>query len=366
MSPWAAIDLEGNLDVAASPEGVRVVSVGVVPREHKSEHKSILSSPNGHNLDTHRNFSESGPDINRAYSEHIMPSVALVDAHTADIKPLLDALEDVEQLYVHGKEFDLLTLTVNFGFEPKGQILDTLNASRCACPGALIETGSGEFDRVEHGLAVALERELGIELVSDVKNKFQRPEAWLGKKTDEIVPELTEEHAAYAVADVYHLKALHDRLLERMDELGQRTIYETLEVPIQRVVLKMMARGVPVDLGGGTWRSHTLSKKFHCMRHGYGSSRLSLLMSRGGRLLTRTRAQRWRGTRSRSCAPTVLRWRMPRRRPLSATSIRMAMTSSSVRLWSAVFCGVSLLARRSFYRGCPQGTYPFEACLLRY
>jgi DNA polymerase-1 len=134
------------------------------------------------------------------------------------------------------------------GFEPKGKIFDTLNASRCAYPGEYIPRGDGIFDEADHSLAAAIKRELPeVELPEGAKKKYQQVAAWLDKKNADH-PELTEEHAEYAASDVIHLKHLHDALLRRMDALGQRDIYENIELRIQEPVLNMMARGVPVDL----------------------------------------------------------------------------------------------------------------------
>jgi hypothetical protein len=177
---WVALDLEGDLAVHAGREGVRVISIYA-----------------------------GGYKVHR------------VDCYAVDPAPLRDVLRDPD-IYVHGKEYDLPTLMVNFGFEFQGQVFDTLNASRCAYPGSYVWRadldGESVFDEVHHSLVDAVRRELpGAEFSTydKTKAKFQKPPAWIGT-AKEGPPELTEEHARYAGEDVLHLKDLHDALLDRM------------------------------------------------------------------------------------------------------------------------------------------------------
>jgi hypothetical protein len=181
---WVAIDLEGDLAVHAGREGVRVMSLYAGDVAYK------------------------------------------IDCHAVDVAPLRRVLREPD-VYVHGKEYDLPTLIVNFGFEFEGQIYDTLHASRCAYPGSYLWAGDlgGEsvFEEIKHSLADAVRRELP-EVVEDpssglsdpkTKSKFQDVKAWLGTKKSGL-PELTEDHARYAGEDMLHLKALHDALIERL------------------------------------------------------------------------------------------------------------------------------------------------------
>lgn len=193
---WVSLDLEGDLDLRKAKEGIRVLTL------------------------------------------HSTSETYLIDCWAADPSPVLEAIAG-KPLYVHDASTDLAMLLKAYGFEPPEDIRDTLHASRMAYAGAW-EYGEDDLPvQISNALKDALRRELGIELGD--KKEYQQPKAW--------AEELTDEHAQYAVGDVEHLPRLYSRLMEILEEQGQLELYRSLELSVKSIVLKMIDRGMPVDVG---------------------------------------------------------------------------------------------------------------------
>jgi DNA polymerase I-like protein with 3'-5' exonuclease and polymerase domains len=210
--PRVALDLEGDLRIPTGKEGVRGMAVAADGVE------------------------------------------AFVDFYAVDPETVLRALEgEDKELLVHGAEYDLPPLIKFYGFDPKGRILDTMNMSRAAYPGAYRMVGEYAFERVSHTLVDCIERDLDLEVPhAEDKGKYQKIGAWVPtpKRGGEMgaVPEITEEMVEYALGDVRYLSDLYEKLLEQLEKIGQLETYQKTEMPIGQVLPRLMARGIPIDL----------------------------------------------------------------------------------------------------------------------
>jgi ribonuclease D len=114
----------------------------------------------------------------------------------ADIAPLAPVMADPGVVKVlHGADYDVTTLKRDFGLA-FASIFDTMIAARL-------------LGRSEIGLAAVVRDELGIAL-----SKGNQKDDWSRRP-------LTPEQEAYALADVRHLVALHERLVPRLAAAGR-------------------------------------------------------------------------------------------------------------------------------------------------
>jgi DNA polymerase-1 len=174
----------------------------------------------------------------RLLSSHAGRKTFLIDAFKVDPSLVLEILRN-KTLYVHGAEFDLPFLHHQYGFEPPENVIDTLHLSQVARAGEWKEKADGGWERERHSLKDALERELGLGLLTD-KKEFQRGKVWSG--------DLTDEHLEYAAGDVIHLKALADKLLSLVEKRDLNEVWE-LERRAKPLFLDMCIRGIPLDKG---------------------------------------------------------------------------------------------------------------------
>ncbi|HEX9189624.1 MAG TPA: HRDC domain-containing protein [Vicinamibacteria bacterium] len=114
----------------------------------------------------------------------------------ADLAPLAPVMADPGVVKVlHGADYDVTTLKRDFGLA-FASIFDTMIAARL-------------LGRSEIGLAAVVRDELGIAL-----SKGNQKDDWSRRP-------LTPEQEAYALADVRHLVALHERLGPRLAAAGR-------------------------------------------------------------------------------------------------------------------------------------------------
>lgn len=172
----------------------------------------------------------------RVLQLHAEGDTYLIDCDAADPRPVLRAIEE-KTLYVHNAEFDIPRLNRQFGFRPKGTILDTMHASRIARAGEWEKNEKGKAVALGHGLEAVLARELSLTIE---KNKaYQNGRAWQG--------ELTEEHARYAADDVRFLKPLYAELMALIAERDLERTWE-IEMGAKPVFIDQCIRGVPLDV----------------------------------------------------------------------------------------------------------------------
>jgi ribonuclease D len=113
-----------------------------------------------------------------------------------DLSPLAPAMAEPGLLKVlHGADYDVTTLKRDFGFS-FASIFDTMIAARL-------------LGRSEIGLAAAARDELGVTL-----HKGNQKDDWSRRP-------LTGEQEIYALADVVHLVALHERLEAKLAAAGR-------------------------------------------------------------------------------------------------------------------------------------------------
>ncbi|MCC6993549.1 MAG: HRDC domain-containing protein [Deltaproteobacteria bacterium] len=119
----------------------------------------------------------------------------LQQAGLAALAPLL--ADPAVTKVLHGADYDVATLKRDFGFSFAG-LFDTMLAARF-------------LGRAELGLAAVARAELGVELTKG------------GQKDDWSRRPLTARQEQYALADVQHLGALHDRLRAALEQAGRLT-----------------------------------------------------------------------------------------------------------------------------------------------
>lgn len=138
---------------------------------------------------------------------HFYPKVCLIQLSTEDSHFIIDPLAGFDlqdffeilcrkNLVLHDAGYDLRMLKSSFGFEPKGEIFDTMLAARLI--------------GLEHiGLSNLLEDFLEVK----VHKKNQRAD-WSRRP-------LSDELLKYAIDDTYHLLKLSDILAEKLRALGR-------------------------------------------------------------------------------------------------------------------------------------------------
>jgi DNA polymerase I-like protein with 3'-5' exonuclease and polymerase domains len=156
----------------------------------------------------------------------------LVDAFAVELRPLWEALADV-QIVIHNAAFDLAFLG-NLGFVP-GRVHDTLLMSQVLYTGARTRGVAP----LKHGLKDCCQRELGLELAKDLQESN-----WAGK--------LSHEQLTYAANDAAVLVPLYRHLMGKLDE-AKLTITATIESAAIPCLAWMSAAGVPFDRE--RWRS---------------------------------------------------------------------------------------------------------------
>ncbi|MEJ5259550.1 MAG: HRDC domain-containing protein [Anaerohalosphaeraceae bacterium] len=138
---------------------------------------------------------------------HYYPKVCLIQLSTEDAHFIIDPFGGLnlkeffeilcrKNLVLHDAGYDLRMLKASFGFEPKGEIFDTMLAARLI-----------GLERV--GLSDLLADFLGVQ----VHKKNQRAD-WSKRP-------LSEELLKYALDDTRHLLKLADILAEKLTELGR-------------------------------------------------------------------------------------------------------------------------------------------------
>ncbi|HOQ04249.1 MAG TPA: HRDC domain-containing protein [Anaerohalosphaeraceae bacterium] len=138
---------------------------------------------------------------------HYYPKVCLIQLSTEDSHFIVDPLADFElkaffeilcqkNLVLHDAGYDLRMLKASFGFEPKGEIFDTMLAARL-------------IGREHVGLSDLLADFLGVQ----VHKKNQRAD-WSKRP-------LSDELLKYAMDDTCHLLELADILSGKLAELGR-------------------------------------------------------------------------------------------------------------------------------------------------
>lgn len=138
---------------------------------------------------------------------HYYPKVCLIQLSTESSHFIIDSLAGFDlreffeilcqkHLVLHDAGYDLRMLKASFGFEPKGEIFDTMLAARLI--------------GLEHvGLSNLLEDFLGVK----VHKKNQRAD-WSKRP-------LSDELLKYAIDDTFHLLKLADLLAEKLASLGR-------------------------------------------------------------------------------------------------------------------------------------------------
>jgi ribonuclease D len=121
--------------------------------------------------------------------------VAVVDALAVDLGRFREVLEGPGLAVMHAARQDLEVLERSCGTVPS-RILDT-------------QIAAGFLGYTSPALAALLEREVGVRT-----GKADRLTDWLRRP-------LTEAQLSYAADDVAHLLALHDRLVERLEDKGR-------------------------------------------------------------------------------------------------------------------------------------------------
>jgi DNA polymerase-1 len=148
----------------------------------------------------------------------------LVDCTKVDPAHLLRELADKEIL-VHNAPFDLAVLLSAYGYEHRGPVFDTMMASR------VYSTGMN----ADHDLGSAIKRYLEVDIP-----KGHGEDDWFG--------ELTPEMLDYAAADVVHLGALRDAILEKIASKADHLLpVVDLENRMVKVTAELKATGMPVD-----------------------------------------------------------------------------------------------------------------------
>jgi ribonuclease D len=113
-----------------------------------------------------------------------------------DLSPLAALAKEMSpELVFHGADYDVACLKRDFAFS-FGNLFDTMIASRL-------------LGEVDFGLSACLLRELGVHVSKD-----ERLADWSLRPLDPL-------REAYALADVEHLVALRDRLVDRLREAGR-------------------------------------------------------------------------------------------------------------------------------------------------
>jgi len=113
-----------------------------------------------------------------------------------DLAPLAPIIADAAVTKVlHGADYDVSTLRRDFGFQFAG-VFDTMIAARF-------------LGRREFGLQALARAELGVEL-----SKGAQKDDWSHRP-------LSARQEAYALADVEHLLALHERLVAQLEAVGR-------------------------------------------------------------------------------------------------------------------------------------------------
>jgi ribonuclease D len=137
--------------------------------------------------------------------------IALIDPLTVDVAPFGEILRGPGVMVAHAAEQDLAILVRACG-DPPTQLFDT-------------QIASGFIGLGAPSLASLVERLLGVKLA-----KGDRLTDWTRRP-------LTAEQAVYAAADVEHLLALHDVLVERLEATG-RLVWATDECEERRARIR--------------------------------------------------------------------------------------------------------------------------------
>ncbi len=170
----------------------------------------------------------------------------VVDCFEVDPSPVLESLKD-KNLIAHNALYDLSMLAEGYGYEHRGDLFDTMIASRLLYAGS---SAGPDGKKPGHSLAAVAERELGTSL-----DKEEQTADWSG--------EITPEMAAYAGSDAQVLPELYRRLSEKLEKAGLSGVME-LEMGALPAVLWMSLSGVPVDEAG--WRERAFHAEEETVR----------------------------------------------------------------------------------------------------
>lgn len=143
---------------------------------------------------------------------HYFKKVCLIQLSFSENNYIIDPLADVDlslllnalmkkRLIIHGADFDLRMLRLDYGFHPHGGIFDTM-------------------------LAAQLLGHNRISLAGLVKHYFKVNLSKSGQKSDWSRRPLSHSQIEYAVADTHYLELLARRLADELEERGRASWHE--------------------------------------------------------------------------------------------------------------------------------------------
>ena len=148
----------------------------------------------------------------------------------------------------HNLKFDMQVLQ-SHGIQLQGIRWDTMIASHLTTPAER-----------HHDLDSVALREL--QLVKTPIEKLLGDSAEKGSIADVPIPQA----AAYAVEDAYAAFQLSERFAPRLKESGQWRLFETLEVPLLTVLMRMERAGIRLDVNGCQQLNASVEKKSQQLR----------------------------------------------------------------------------------------------------
>jgi len=165
-----------------------------------------------------------------------------LDCNHLDDEKVASLLRELEgkPKYFHNSPFDVPRIYRRFGVLLNKDVRDTLIASKTARAGEweMVQKVNDKGNLIttrpkkSHDLEDCIERELSIEIP-----KIQQK--WSG--------DLTADHMEYVLDDVAYLEELYRKLYERIEDIGVKTVYDTI-VDTVHMFLESAALGVPFDI----------------------------------------------------------------------------------------------------------------------